>query len=264
MTLFRKCPTYPFMRSRRTQTAYRVGTYRSRYGAGAIPVRGEHAHACTNLWPPWDQPLTSICTCACIVDAQQRREARLSRRREVNCGLTEELCFGKCRRKRSMVGEAEKKGQSSASCTAQREEALQRRTASDLRVKHQRRGRFVEESVNGGIVLWKVQKMQLPSTSHKALLRTLDAAASFVGPHMRGHEQHPQTRSGSPHNACISLVLNIYDGAGTEPPVQAAWVSQPAQGVNGAPLPQKVPYVTLRDRKYWEKASRESMYILNI
>ena len=24
---------------------------------------------------------------------------------------------------------------------------------------------------------------------------------------MRGHEQHPQTRSGSPHNACISLVV---------------------------------------------------------
>ena len=30
---------------------------------------------------------------------------------------------------------------------------------------------------------------------------------TFVRPHMRGHEQHPQTRSGSPHNACISLVI---------------------------------------------------------
>ena len=34
--------------------------------------------------------------------------------------------------------------------TAQREEALQRRRER-LRVKRQRRGRFVEESVNGGI-----------------------------------------------------------------------------------------------------------------
>jgi len=30
---------------------------------------------------------------------------------------------------------------------------------------------------------------------------------TFVWPHMCGHEQHPQTRSGSPHNACISLVI---------------------------------------------------------
>ena len=29
-----------------------------------------------------DQPLTSICTGTCIMDAQQRREAGLSRRRE--------------------------------------------------------------------------------------------------------------------------------------------------------------------------------------
>ena len=29
----------------------------------------------------------------------------------------------------------------------------------------------------------------------------------FVRPHMRDHKQHPQTRSGSSHNACISLVI---------------------------------------------------------
>ena len=74
----------------------------------------------------------------------------------------EESCFGKCRRKRSTVGEAESKGQSSASCTVY----CPARSAegSDLRVKRQRRRWFVEESVNGGIVLWKVQKMQLPSS----------------------------------------------------------------------------------------------------
>ena len=37
---------------------------------------------------------------------------------------------------------------------------------------------------------------------------------TFVRPHMCGQEQNPQSRSGSPHNACISLVLietwNIY------------------------------------------------------
>ena len=32
---------------------------------------------------------------------------------------------------------------------------------------------------------------------------------TFVRPHMHGQEQHPQTRSGSPHNACISLVIII-------------------------------------------------------
>ena len=40
--------------------------------------------------PPSNQPLTSICTCTCIMDAQERREARLSRRRareRMNCAL---------------------------------------------------------------------------------------------------------------------------------------------------------------------------------
>ena len=38
-----------------------------------------HAHVRAE---PSDQPLTSICTCTCIMDAQQRREAKLSHRRE--------------------------------------------------------------------------------------------------------------------------------------------------------------------------------------
>ena len=42
------------------------------------------------------------------------------------------------------------------------EKKLYNAEGSDLRVKCQRRGRFVEVSVNGGIVLWKVQTMQLP------------------------------------------------------------------------------------------------------
>ena len=82
-----------------------------------------------------------------------------------------ESYFGKCRRKRSTAGEAESKGQSSASCTVY---CPARRSSTTQ--KGARRGRFVGESVNGGIVLWKVQKMQLPSTSRKALPQTLDAA----------------------------------------------------------------------------------------
>ena len=41
-----------------------------------------HVSIYANDVPRSDQPLTSICTCTCIMDAQERREARLSRRRE--------------------------------------------------------------------------------------------------------------------------------------------------------------------------------------
>jgi len=34
---------------------------------------------------------------------------------------------------------------------------------------------------------------------------------TFVRPHMRSHKQHPHTRSGLSHNACISLVLCMCD-----------------------------------------------------
>ena len=109
-----------------------------------------------------------------MMDAQQRREGRLSRRRERE------------RRNRALESAEEREARlarrrvrdralRAVQSTAQREEALQAE-GRDLRVKRQRRGRFVDESVNGEIVLWKVQKMQLPSTSHKALPQTLDAA----------------------------------------------------------------------------------------
>ena len=80
-------------------------------------------------------------------------------------------------RKRSTVGEGESKGQSSVSHSLLPcEKKLYNAEGSNLGVKGQRRGRLIEESVNRGIVLWKVQKMQLPSTSHKALPQTLDTA----------------------------------------------------------------------------------------
>ena len=95
-------------------------------------------------------------------------------------------CFGKCRRKRSTAGEAESKGQSSASCTvycpARRSSTTQKGARIPRRV-------YVRTYVR-------------PRTY------------TFVRPHMRSHEQHPQTRSGSPHNACISLVHYCYKASG--------------------------------------------------
>ena len=95
----------------------------------------------------------------------------------------EESCFGKCRRKRNTADEVESKGQSSASCTvycpARRSSTTQKGVRIPCRV-------YVRTYVH-------------PRTY------------TFVRPHMCSHEQHPQTCSGSPHNACISLVYNAHE-----------------------------------------------------
>ena len=125
--------------------------------------------------PPSNQPLTSICTC--IMDAQEGREARLSRRRErerMNCAL-ESAEEREARLARRRVRD---RALRAAQSTAQRE-ALQRR---------RERG-FREEFT---------------------YVRTYVHVHMFVRPHMRGHEQHPQTRSGSPLLVRTTAVLSIY------------------------------------------------------
>ena len=99
--------------------------------------------------------------------------------------------------------------------------------------REEKLGLVLEENMNGGIVLLKVQKIEkhcwrggelgtelcelhslLPSEKLYNAEGSADSTQSLRTyihvhrPHMCGHEQHPQTRSGSPHNACISLVNN--------------------------------------------------------
>ena len=101
------------------------------------------------------------------MDSQERREARLSRRRERE------------RRNRALESAEEREARlarrrvmdramRAAQSTAQREEALQRRREDGFRAEFT----YVR-----------------PRTY------------TFLRLPMRGHKQHPQTRSGSPHNA---------------------------------------------------------------
>ena len=85
--------------------------------------------------------------------------------------------------KRNTAGEAESKGQSSASCTVY----CPARSSSTTQ--------------KGA---WLPRRVYVHTYVHP---RTY----TFVRPYMRGHEQHPQSRSGLPHNACISLVIYISD-----------------------------------------------------
>ena len=114
-----------------------------------------------------DQPLTSICKCTCIMDAQGRREARLSRRRE--------------RERRNRALES----------TEERETRLaRRRVGKELCELH--------SLLPSEKKLYNAEGSADSAQSLRTYVRP--RTYTFVRPHMRGH---PQTRSGSPHNACI-------------------------------------------------------------
>ena len=81
-----------------------------------------------------------------------------------------------------------------------------------MRKREEKLGLVVEESVNGGKSCFGKCRRKRNTAAHIPLFVIVQFHCFiiywflFVRPHMRGHEQHPQTRSGSPHNACISLV----------------------------------------------------------
>ena len=105
-----------------------------------------------------------------------RREARLSPRRERE-RRNRALESAEERETRLARRRVRDRALQAAQSYAQREEALQRRRERGFRAEFT----YVRTYVR-------------PRTY------------TFVRPHMRGHEQYPQTRSGSPHNTCISLV----------------------------------------------------------
>ncbi len=78
--------------------------------------------------------LTSICTCTCIIDAQERREARLSRRRERE-RWNRALESAEEREARLARRRVRDRALRAAQSTAQREEALQRRREREFRTE---------------------------------------------------------------------------------------------------------------------------------
>ena len=83
--------------------------------------------------PRSDQPLTSICTCTCIMGGQERREARLSRRRERERNRV--LESAEEREARLVRRRVRDRALRAAQSTAQREEALQRRRERGFRAE---------------------------------------------------------------------------------------------------------------------------------
>ena len=110
------------------------------------------------------------------MDGQERSKARLSRIREHE-RRNHALESAEERETRLARRRVSDRALWAAQCTTQQEEALQRR---------KERGFCAEFTY--------VRTRIRPRTY------------TFVRPHMRGHEQHLQTRSGSPHNAGVSLV----------------------------------------------------------
>ena len=112
---------------------------------------------------------------SCIMDAQERREARLSRRGERE------------RRNRALESAEEREARLARRRVRDRALRAAQSTAQQKRSSTMQKGARIPRRVY-------IHTYVCPRTY------------TFVWLHMRGHEQHPQTRSGSPHNASSILL----------------------------------------------------------
>ena len=157
-----------------------------------MPTRAQYTEPLTLI--TLDQPLTSICTCTCIMDAQQRREARLSRRREReqrNCALesAEEREARLARRRvrdRALRATQSTAQREALQCRRDMRETSEERTV--CRREHERRNRALESREDA-------------VTIHKSQGLTPDPRRSshqVVGPHMRNICKLAQARPTMP------------------------------------------------------------------